>query len=221
MKRKLIIYGTGKFAEYVAYAFEMDSDYTVKAFCMEREIIDSESHPLFNKPLIAFEALDEKYPASNHSLFIAVGNNKIREEIYNRSAKMGYNFASYISSKSSHWENLKIGKNTFIDEGCVLQPFVDIGDNCILFTSNIAHHSKIGNHSLISVCTTGGNVQIGENCYIGMNSTIKQNVKISNNNVIGMGCILENDTEDGAVYTNKGTLKRKVTYEDVEKRFLK
>ncbi|MBZ9729061.1 acetyltransferase [Salegentibacter sp. JZCK2] len=219
MKKNLIIYGVGKFAEYVGYVFENDSQYKVIGYCIEEEFW--KENTFFNKPLTIFDSLDSEFSPEDHSLFIAVGSNKIRERIYNRAAKMGYEFASYISSKSSHWENLETGKNVFIDEGCTLQPFIKIGNNTIIFASNIGHHSIIGNHSLLSVVTTGGNVSIGDDCNIGLNCSIKQNISISNNTIIGMGCVIEKDILEPSVYTHKGTIKRDLDPEKISRLFLK
>ena len=190
--KKLIIYGIGRFAEYVGYVFENDSDYEVVAFCIEEKYLESKS---FNdKPLLKFESLDSSYPPDQYSLFIAVGNNEIRKKIFKQSVFKGYNLASYISSKSKFWDNLVAGTNVFIDEGCVLQPFISISDNSILFTSSLGHHTQIGKHSLLSGSKTGGNVIIGENCYIGLNASIKQNIKIGDNTIVGMNCAIERDT---------------------------
>lgn len=219
MKKNLVIYGIGKFAEYVGYVFENDSDFDLKAYCIEEALLSSDQFA--GKPLIGFETFLKKFPPEEFVIFIAVGNNKLREKFYLRAQKAGYNFASYISSKSRYWKNLVTGKNVFIDEGCVLQPFVEIGDNCILFASNIAHHTKIGNHCLISVCTTGGNVKIGEHCYMGLNTSIKQNLQIADNSIIGMGCVIEKDILQSSVYSHKGTTKRNLDPEQISRLFLK
>lgn len=219
MEKKLIIYGVGKFAEYVSYVFEKDSDYEVVAFCVEKEYLNS--NKFCGKLLFGFEDLEARFPPAENELFIAVGNNKIREGFFYKGAEMGYNFASYISSQSSHWENLKTGENVFVDEGCVLQPFITISDNTILFTSQLGHHTRIGKHALISGSKTGGNVKIGDYCYLGLNASIKQNVEIAANTIIGMGCIIEKDVLESSVFTHKGTTKRNLKPEHISRLFLK
>ena len=218
-KKKLIIYGIGKFAEYVNYVFENDSEYEVIAFCIEEKFLEFNSFN--NKPVLEFEAIDSIYPPDVHSLFIAVGNNDIRKKIFDQSVLKGYSLASYISSKSKFWNNLVTGSNVFIDEGCILQPFIKISDNCIIFTSSLGHHTTIGKNSLLSGSKTGGNVTIGENCYVGLNASIKQNINIGNNTIIGMNCAIESDTDEFAVYSNKGTIKRKLNSQQLGNRFLK
>ena len=218
-KKKLIIYGVGRYAEYVQYVFEHDSEYEVVAFCIETSLKDSET--LFGLPLVAFETLNELFPPQSHFLFVAVGQNEIRKRIFEESQQKNYELVSYISSKANTWDNLRVGKNCFIGEGSTLQPFVEIGDNSILFAANIGHHSRIGNNVLVSAMTLGGNVEIGDNCFLGMNSTVAQNVKIGENTIIGMGCSISINTAPHSVYTVKGTSKRKVSYDDVSQKFLR
>lgn len=220
MKKKLIIYGIGKYAEYAQYVFNHDSEYDVVSFCIEDPLYNTEEW-VNDTPLISLGSCLKDYSTEDYSIFIAVGNNGIRKRIFDTFSHTSFSMANYLSSKSACWENLKLGRNIFIDEGCVLQPFVEIDDNTILFTSQIGHHTQIGVGSLISGAKTGGNVKIGANCYIGLNASIKQNVSIANNSIIGMGCIIEKDTKINEVYTHKGTTKRNITSDQILSRFLK
>lgn len=219
--KKLIIYGIGKFAEYVRYVFQNDSSYEVVAFCIESSLYEKKKSNRRDIPLINFDEIQDNYPPSSFDLFLAVGNNIIRDRLFRSAKEKKFTLASYISSRAKVWKNLEFGENVLIDEGSMLQPFVKIGDNTILFASSIGHHTQIGSNCLLSACTTGGNVNIGDNSFIGMNSAIKQNIKIERNNIIGMGCIISSDTSENSVYTNKGTVKRDNSYEQVASLFLK
>lgn len=218
MKKNLIVYGIGKYAEYVSYAFQEDSDFNVVAFCVEDDFHNS--NEIFELPLLKFSELVTKLPPEEYSLFIAVGNNNIRSRIFKESISKGYEMASYVSSNCRRAKNLKIGRNIFIDEGCVIQPFVEIKDNCVLFTTDIGHHSKICENSLMSGAKTGGNVNIGKSSYIGLNASIKQNVNVGENSIIGMNCAIEKDTPINSVYSNKGTVKRNIDALSLGNRFL-
>jgi len=216
--KKLIVYGIGSYAEYVAYAFDHDSEYEVVCFCIEERL--KTANEIFGKPLESFENIEELYNPQLHSMFIAIGNNEFRTRLY-KQIKKEFALASYISSQARTSKNLISGENCFIDEGCIIQPFVKIGDNCILFAADVAHHTKIESHCLISGAITGGNVVIGEFSYLGMKSAIKQNIKVGEHNVIGMGCNIEKDTSPYAVYSNKGTTERKITSDRLGNRFLR
>lgn len=118
---------------------------------------------------------------------------------------MGYLPASFISPHAYVWQNCKIGEHCFIFENNVIQPFVEIGDNVILWSGNhIGHHSKIGNHCFISShVVISGFCDIGESCFFGVNSTVANNLTIGNDCLIGAGVLLAKNVADGALYKNK------------------
>lgn len=211
MKKALVIYGIGKFAEYAAYLFQNDTEYKLIGFCIEEEYFKKfkPEVPLGGYELLKFENLAEEV-ADKFDLFIAVGNNSIRERIFSAARKKGWSFANYISKKAVTWKNLEAGENVFVGEGSVIQPFVKIGDNSFIIGGRIGHHSLIGNHVLLSGSTIGGNSKVGDFSFLGLNSAVSQNVSVATANLIGMNVTIEKDTAPNAVYTHKGTVLRKI-----------
>jgi len=100
-----------------------------------------------------------------------------------------------------------MGENCFILEDVTIQPFVEFGDDVIVWSGNhIGHHSKIGNHCFItSHVVISGNVEVGDYCFLGVNSTIRDGIKIANHCVIGAGAVILKNTKEKEVYTAKGT----------------
>ena len=217
-EKKLIIYGMGKFAQYVRYVFDEDSSYKVIGFCIERSYSNDEEFD--GLPLYAFEDVENIFSPEEIFLFIAVGRNSLRQKFFEQGLKKGFSMATYISSKAETWPNLIIGKNCFIGEGSVIQPFVSIGNNSIHFGSRLGHHSLVMDHTLLSGTTIGGSTRIGEGSYLGLNSTVQQNIHIGARNIIGMNVSIEDNTEESSVYTHKGSQKRSLSYEQVNQRFL-
>lgn len=220
-KSKVIIFGLGRFAEYASYVISHDTNYKVYGFCVDKKYVPKNVTKFAGLQIFDFEDLEQKLPPSEYRLFIAVGNNYLRERIFNASKDKGYSFISYISSKAVIWKDLKYGENVFLSEDTGIQPFVSIGDNTIIIGSKIGHHSIIGQNVLLSICYLAGNVKVGDNSFLGLNSAVQQNTIIGQNNIIGMGCIIEKDTNDGEVYSNaKTTIKRAVSSERLRDRFL-
>ncbi len=213
-KRKLIIYGIGRFAEYAAYVFEKDSSYEITAFCMVQAFLDKQLISERKENIKPFENLKESFNPEDHELFIAVGNNLVRERIFKLAKQEGYKLATYISSKATTWNNLKIGENCFVGEGCVLQPFTIIGNNTLLFNTGIGHHSTIGSHSLLSGSILAGNVTVGNYSFLGLHSSVKENIVIGSRNIIGMNSAITANTDDNSVYTAPAAIKRKITYQE-------
>jgi len=216
----VIIYGTGKFAEYAWYALTNDSDYNVTGFCMEKKYIGDLTN-IKGLPVTEFETIEKDFPPDDYQLFIAVGLNKIREKLFKTAKIKGYKMITYISSKATTWDDLQCGENTWVGEGSGIQPFVTIGNNTILFGTDVGHHAKIGSHVLLSVATIGGNVTIKDYSFMGLNSTVKPNMVIGNNNIIGMGSIITKDTKDNEIYqAAKTTVKRNISTDKFDKRYL-
>lgn len=214
-KKKLIIYGIGRFARFAAYVFNNDSQYIVNGYSIESSLLETKSN-FFDSSIeyIPFEKLNKIKAPREHHLFIAVGNNLVRERLYFSAKQQGFELASYLSSKASIWQNLEVGENCFIGEGCVLQPFVKIGSNSILLSTGVGHHSEVGKHTLLSATSLAGNVKIGDYSFLGLNSAIQENIKIGHKNIIGMGTVITSDTEDNAIYTAPTAIKRSTTFED-------
>jgi sugar O-acyltransferase (sialic acid O-acetyltransferase NeuD family) len=221
-KNKVVVYGLGTLAQYVAYVIQEDTDSTVVAYTVDENYLPKGEQTLDDLPIIPFKKLENHFSSENCRVFIAVGDNTAREKIFNLVKMRGYNFFNYVSSKAIVWKNLKIGQNVFIGEDTGIQPFVTIGDNCILFAPRLGHHSSIGSHCLLSCCFLAGNVSIGDNVFVALTASIHQGVKIADNSIIGMGCSITKDTDIGDVYTTSGsTIKlSKKKAELIRKRFL-
>ncbi len=216
--KKLFIYGAGGLADYAQYVFENDSDFEVVGFCIEKKYMEQHQEEL--KSTQVFEDIEYELQKMDTFLFIAVGNNIIRERIYNWAKQKGIKLATYISSKASTWKNLEIGDNCFIGEGSVIQPYVRIGSNCILFGARLGHHCRIGDHVLLSGPTIGGNVIIGNYSFLGLNAVVLQNLEIGPKNIIGMGVSIKNSTGEGEVYSSANFSKRNVKFDDISKSYL-
>lgn len=218
--KKLIIYGIGKFTDYIKYAFQHDSSYEVMAQCLESNYLNKITPPEDSLPIVNFEDLNSSYPPDEYDLFIAVGNDSIRERLFESAKNKGYKLASYLSSKATYWDNMEIGENVFISEDSAMQPFVKIGNNTMIIGARIGHHCMIGSNVLLSLTFLGANVIIGDNSFLGLNSAVKPGIRIGDKNIIGMGCNILKDTKEGEVYTAAKTSKRGLTYFDLSDKYL-
>ena len=135
--KKLIIFGTGDMASLAHFYFTNDSKYEVVAFCVNLNYIKN-NNTLNNLPIIPFENIDETYPPDKYLFFAPMAPtrmNRDRESIYLKIKEKGYTLISYISSKAIILTET-IGENCFILENNVIQPFVEISNNVILWSGN-------------------------------------------------------------------------------------
>jgi sugar O-acyltransferase (sialic acid O-acetyltransferase NeuD family) len=203
-RHKLIIVGDSAFAEIAYEYFTYDSEYEVVAFSVEQEYIKRDS--LFGLPIVPFESLEHHYSPREHTFFAAnvyTQLNKLRTRLYTQAKEKGFAPASYISPHAFVWRNCQIGEHCFIFENNVIQPFVNIGNNVVLWSGNhIGHHSTIKDNCFIaSHVVISGFVEVGESCFMGVNATVANNIVIGDNCLIGAGALVLGNVEDGKTVT--------------------
>ncbi|VAX10976.1 Putative transferase [hydrothermal vent metagenome] len=208
MKNKLIIFGAGEIAQLAHYYFNTDSNYDVIAFTVDSSHLTDST--FCGLPVLAFEEIVAHYPPKQYFLFIALSYSKlnsIRKEKYIAAKTLGYKLASFISPNATILNNGNIGDNCFIFENNVIQPFVTIGNNVILWSGNhVGHHSMIRDHCFIaSHVVISGGVEIQEQCFIGVNATLRDHITIGKKCVIGAGTLLLADTKPEGVYIGTST----------------
>ncbi len=216
-KRPLVIFGNTAFAEIAYEYFSHDSDYIVEAFTVHQRFIKDQT--LFGLPVVPFEDIVASHPPTYADLFVAMTyhqQNRLRTGIYHQAKEMGYQLASYISSKAFVWHNVELGDNCFIFEDNTVQPFVRIGSNVILWSGNhIGHHSIVRDHNFISShVVISGFCDIGPSCFFGVNSTVANNVTVAADCLVGAGALIVKDTKPGEIHIGtKSTLLPTTTYE--------
>ncbi|BDU19109.1 acetyltransferase [Dyella sp. GSA-30] len=203
MARPLVLIGAGEFAQIACEYFEHDSDYDVVAFSVEQAYLTQPV--LAGRPVVPYETLETHYPPGDVEVFVAIPAsklNRLRTRLYQDAKQRGYRFATYVSSRAFVWCNAELGENSFIFEGNVIQPFVRIGNNCVLWSGNHVGHRTVVNDNVFvaSHAVISGYCEIGESSFIGVNATFNDRVKVARDNVIGSGALVTRDTEPGLIY---------------------
>jgi len=202
-RKRLVILGDGPFAEIACQYFTFDSDYEVAGFSVETPYLKRDS--LLDLPVVPFETLESRFPPAEFLIYGALVYtqlNRLRTRLYSEARRKGYAAASYVSSRAFVWRNAEIGEHCFIFENNVVQPYVRIGANVVLWSGNhIGHHSVIGDNCfLASHVVVSGFCTIGRNCFLGVNSTLGNNVRVGDDNWIGAGVTLTRDSGPNLLY---------------------
>jgi len=201
--KNLIIVGDSAFAQIAYEYFEADTEYKVVCFSVEKNFIkNSTSNGL---QIIPFEDIQDTFDPANHEVYVATTYtelNRLRTRLSNEAKLKGYKLASYISPKAFVWANAKLGEHCFIFEDNTIQPFVEIGNNVVLWSGNhIGHHSTIEDNCFIaSHVVISGFCNIGENSFLGVNSTLANNVSLGKDNWICPNVVIMQDTNAGCIY---------------------
>jgi len=207
-EKQVVIFGVGDFARIARIYLDVDSPHEVAAFTAHRSYIEEDE--LNGVPVTPFEMLTETHPPDRFRMLVAAGFskvNQVRAGIYEECKELGYEFITYVNSQAIHWGPNEFGENTFIFEANVIQPNVTIGDNVVLWSGNhIGHDATIGDHCFIaSHAVVSGNVEIGDYCFVGVNATFRDGVRVAPRCVIGADALIMKDTEEGGVYSVRGT----------------
>ena len=188
-----MIFGVGDFAQVAAVYLEHDSPFEVAAFTVHDRFRASDE--LLGREVVAFEELEMRYPPGHASMLVAIGFsrvNRLRTEISQECKQRGYGLITYVNSRAASWGELAIGENSFVFEDNVIQPFVRIGSNVVLWSGNhIGHDSVVEDHCFIAIhAVISGHVTIGRNSFVGVNATIRDGVTIGPECVIGAGAVI-------------------------------
>jgi sugar O-acyltransferase (sialic acid O-acetyltransferase NeuD family) len=212
-KRPLVIFGNGNIAELAHFYFTTDSEFQVVAFTVDRDF--AQASKFINLPVVPFDEIVSAFTPEECDMFIALSYshlNTIRMKKYEAAKALGYRLASYISSRANCLTTQPIGDNCFILEDNTIQPFVRIGNNVTLWSGNhIGHHSTVKDHSfLASHIVVSGGVDVGEQCFIGVNATLRDHIRIGDRCVIGAGSLILADAEAEGVYVGSATERSRV-----------
>lgn len=99
-------------------------------------------------------------------------------------------------------ESIRMGKGNYISSRTVIGCNVSIGNfNSIGVCSTLGHDCTLGDFNVlmpsVQVC---GNVEVGQRCFLGINSVVLQQKKMGNNVTLGAGSILMANADDDRTY---------------------
>lgn len=199
----VVVFGDGPFASMVGYCLQHDSGFLPVAFAVNAAFRTKDRHQ--DLPVHAFEELHRHFNPGETAVAIAIGPhdaNRRRAELLRDVVNRGFETLTYVSTRSMTWPGLGIGRNSFVFEGTVVQPFARIGSNTIVRSSvHVSHHVEIEDDCFISagVCF-GGGAKVRRRAFIGLNATIRDNIEIAEGCVVGAGSVVMANTEPDSVY---------------------
>jgi sugar O-acyltransferase (sialic acid O-acetyltransferase NeuD family) len=154
---------------------------------------------------------DLKPIINENFVFPSIGDNTIRENIYQYFLEKNLNQINIIHNKSIISNTAKIGLSTFVNAGSIINSLSEIGFACIINTGAIVEHEcKIGNYChLAPGSVLAGNVSLGNNVFIGANAVIRQGLKIGNNVIVGAGSVVIKNIPNNEVWVGNPARKIK------------
>lgn len=208
MKRRIVLFGTGKIADVLFYFLQHHSDFETVATTLDRSFLTATTWN--GLPTIAFEEIERSYPPAEYGMFVALGYqelNALRARKCAEAKAKGYELISYIHPQSGLPSDCIYGENCFIMNQVMIHPHVRLGNNVFVWSgAMIGHHSSIGDHCWLTSCTNlSGVVTVGRNCFFAVNATVAHNVAIGDECFIGANALITKCTDDRQVYLADNT----------------
>ena len=132
-----------------------------------------------------------KFVHEYQSIFVGIGNNIVRKQVFDQAKQLGYEIVNLISPKStiSSYASLKNGIVLF--PNAVIEPNAIIGEGCIVCANTTINHDAVVNDYVL----------IYSNCVIRPNTNIGSYSRIGSSCTISFGTTLQekSDIKDGLV----------------------
>lgn len=204
--RPVIIFGASSFASLVSKYIERFTDWEICGYTADRAYCQDAQ--LDGKPLIPFDELSRQ-DAENWDAVLAVGysvNGDVRRHAYRELKQTGFTVRNFIHPTCECYAD-EIGEGNLLLENTVIGFGATLGDANLIWTgANIGHDDCIG--SFCTMCATtsfGGFTKVGDNCFFGMNATVRDHLNVAPYTFVGAGACLTHDTDERDVYVSRGT----------------
>lgn len=201
-KETVLIVGSSGLSKIIIDIFEKEGKYEILGLLDAYRNIGEET--LGYKVVGKEENLPDLLSKNpNCKLFIAIGDNWIRQKVVDKIIDIipNIDFASTIHPSAQLGKNVKIGKGVAIMAGAIINSDTIIEDFTIINTkASMGHDCKMLKFSSLAPnVTTGGNVSIGEFSAISIGATIKHGISIGNHTVIGAGGLVMKNCGDNLI----------------------
>lgn len=209
IKESIYIIGAGTYGE-VMQELADECGYVVEAFFDD----NYDRHGEFLNGIIiekAFVNLEKDF-VSGKKFIVAIGNNKVRQEMMDRIISLDGLLPSIIHPSAIISQSAQIGEGSYIQANVVVWSYTTIGKyNIISPNVVVAHHTTTGEACLISTLSgVGASIIIEDRVFIGMGSTIVTGVKtIKADSLVGAGAVVIRDIDITGVYA--GVPAKKIT----------
>jgi sugar O-acyltransferase (sialic acid O-acetyltransferase NeuD family) len=139
---------------------------------------------------------------NNYDIFVAIGNNLVRERIQEQLLDACASIPTLIHPYSIIGEWVELGIGSVVMAGSVINCCSKIGNGCIINTgTTIDHDNILEDYVHVSPgAHLAGTVNVGKRTWIGIGSSIINNINITSNCIIGAGSVVLNDINESGTY---------------------
>lgn len=203
--KNLIIVGTGAVAAELTSYIEDDNvklgcedKITIKGYIDYKDNIEKFwSKYKLEAPVIC--DIDDYKPSTDTEILVGISDIQFRNFVIKKLIEKKAKFSNYIHSSVIIPKTTRLGIGNIIYPFCIIGPNTSIGNfNMITAYSFISHDCKIGNGNFFSTTGLAGRVEVGNNNFFGIRSTIIPKLSIGSNNIIQAGMIVDKNISDNS-----------------------
>lgn len=194
MMRKIILIGNGGHSKVIKDIIEAQQQFEVVGF------LDDKFDSYFENEHYFYDSLQNIELYKSDYLFnIAIGNNFVREKIFQEMEVNIEQFPVLIHPTACISPSVSIGNGTVVMPGTVINADTVIGKHSIVNSGAIIEHDNdISDFVHLSPnATLAGNVTVGMYSHIAVNATILPQIKIGERCIVGASATVIKDINAG------------------------
>lgn len=196
--KDIVMVGTGDFSDWVADMIENDLGRTLAGYVVDKRYLTEEQYR--GKPVRAFEEAEKYFPPERFSMVIGFVGGKMytqRYEKYLLLKEKGYELENIIHPTANISHNAVLGDGNIIFQFAGIAYDARVGAcNVLTAKTYIGHNVRVGNANYFAPgFSSTGYVEVGSNCFLGVNSGANNKIKIADYTFVGGGVFLTHDTK--------------------------
>lgn len=137
---------------------------------------------------------------AQYDVFVAIGENSIRERVSTKLAARGARFINCIHPTATVASTATLGNGVMIGCNGIVQPLAIMGDGAVCSTASIIEHENVVEPFAhvgprVMLC---GTVKIGSRTFVGAGAVVINNLTVGKDVYIGAGTVVLKDIPDGS-----------------------
>ena len=143
---------------------------------------------------------DDSVAAIPHDgLVVAVGDNEIRQRLFERFAAQGETLVSAVHPSAILAPDVVLGRGCMVCPGAIVNTGSRIGDDVILNTGCVVDHDcRVGDHTHVAPgAKLAGAVEVGSGALVGLGAAVLPGVILGDGAVAGAGAVVLSDVVPG------------------------
>ena len=191
LKEKMIVLGSGGHACVLLDIAETCSEFEVVG-CVAQERKSTELPVPFLGDL---SNLPQLFTDGVRRAFVAIGDNKSRQQVTARVLALGFDLVNLISPQAAVSRRAHLGNGIAIMPGVVVNAGARLEDGCILNSGAIVEHDcRIGPYSHVApAAALAGDVEIEEGAFLAVGVRVLPGIRIGSWTTVGAGAVVIRD----------------------------